>query len=276
MKVYDKTRPSAQAWVERMDAYIPIQLWLHENTPLRERMVAPLPTTSGAYKVTGSRYVLLVFPMLHGTTLGGVQINAAQTQQLAEILAELHTYTNQIPVQSDGINEDYSLPFLAELATLLEAKKHSASLDEILRQHGRNIENGAEQLQALAASLHSKCLPHVLCHTDVHGGNLLWTDKLILIDWEGLLLAPAEADLFAFTDGFFFGYAKEDFMRTYQSVRNEYTRSEEALQFYRLRRRMQDITEFIHCLTYDSLSEQEALNALEHMKRECVLLPTLL
>ncbi|MDI5791191.1 phosphotransferase [Bacillus licheniformis] len=40
-----------------------------------------------------------------------------------------------------------------------------------------------------------------LCHTDVHGWNLMKTGgELILIDWEGLKLAPVEADLMFFAN----------------------------------------------------------------------------
>jgi thiamine kinase-like enzyme len=34
-----------------------------------------------------------------------------------------------------------------------------------------------------------------LCHTDAHGWNLMQNQNLMLIDWEGLKLAPVEADL---------------------------------------------------------------------------------
>jgi thiamine kinase-like enzyme len=34
------------------------------------------------------------------------------------------------------------------------------------------------------------------CHTDIHGWNLMVKDdSLILIDWEGLKIAPAEMDI---------------------------------------------------------------------------------
>ena len=60
-------------------------------------------------------------------------------------------------------------------------------------------------LRAQAEALRHAPLRYALCHTDIHGWNLMQEDRLILIDWEGLKLAPVEADLFSFTETFFFG-----------------------------------------------------------------------
>ena len=54
-------------------------------------------------------------------------------------------------------------------------------------------------LREEARELKEEKLPFVLCHTDIHGGNLIRgtpQGKLWLIDWENVMLAPKEADLF--------------------------------------------------------------------------------
>ena len=59
-----------------------------------------------------------------------------------------------------------------------------------------------ETLREEARKLKEENLPFVLCHTDIHGGNLIRDPqgKLWLIDWENVMLAPKEADLFAFCE----------------------------------------------------------------------------
>ena len=59
-----------------------------------------------------------------------------------------------------------------------------------------------ETLREEARKLKEGNLPFVLCHTDIHGGNLIRDPqgKLWLIDWENVMLVPKETDLFAFCE----------------------------------------------------------------------------
>jgi spectinomycin phosphotransferase len=54
-----------------------------------------------------------------------------------------------------------------------------------------------QRTEALASELQSKPLELVLCHTDVHGGNILIgeNDELYIVDWDNPILAPKERDL---------------------------------------------------------------------------------
>ena len=54
-----------------------------------------------------------------------------------------------------------------------------------------------ERAEKLASELQSKPMEFALCHTDIHGGNILVgnTDDLYIVDWDDPLLAPKERDL---------------------------------------------------------------------------------
>ena len=58
-------------------------------------------------------------------------------------------------------------------------------------------------------------------------------ETLHLIDWEGLMFAPAEADLFAFSDGFFLITRGRNF-QTYAALRGFRAEPTQAMDFYRL------------------------------------------
>src|SRR5262249_22796730 len=51
--------------------------------------------------------------------------------------------------------------------------------------------------EELASELQSKQFELVLCHTDIHGANMLITEKddFYIIDWDAPILAPKERDL---------------------------------------------------------------------------------
>lgn len=65
----------------------------------------------------------------------------------------------------------------------------------------------------------------VLCHTDAHGWNLIQSNKLVLVDWEGLRLAPPEADLNMFTKKRILGYFSGELhqLPTKFQIRRKYT-----------------------------------------------------
>lgn len=119
VKVYDKHRPTVQGWIARMRENMPVVLWLRDNTPLGERMAAPLLTQSGDYKVENADFLALVFPYIEGETLGDAPLTLEQIRQLAQLLAALHGSGFQPGVPVKGISETYVVPFLADIEAYL-------------------------------------------------------------------------------------------------------------------------------------------------------------
>ncbi len=272
VKVYDKHRPSVQPWIQRMALYMPAVLWLSANTPLKDKMIAPILAKNAAYKVENINFVLVVFPYVDGKTLCETQLTSEQISQLADILALLHSYGEKTPVPTEQLVELYTLPFLDSLNAAIHADNMPFGLRKALQTHSHEITQAVRALQLLAERMRLNPPLHVLCHTDIHGWNLMWGNRLILIDWEGLRLAPVESDLFSFSDGFFFGYAKEEFFAAYQKVCPGYTVNETAMNFYRLRRRLEDIAEFAHSMINDNLTASEREKSLFDLQKECAAL----
>ena len=270
VKVYDKHRPTVQSWIARMWENMPVVLWLRDNTPLGERMAAPLLTQSGDYKVENADFLALVFPYIEGETLGDAPLTLEQIRQLAQLLAALHGSGLRAGVPVKGISETYVVPFLADIEAYLCARDLPEDVRQTLVPHASILMAAVSRLSQGAEGMRLERPACTLCHTDVHGWNLMWDgEALHLIDWEGLMFAPAEADLFAFSDGFFFDYAREEFFQTYAALRPDFVLNPQAMDFYRLRRRMEDIYEFLRGILADGLSESERQKSLAHLQREC-------
>ena len=270
VKVYDKHRPTVQGWIARMRENMPVVLWLRDNTPLGERMAAPLLTQSGDYKVENADFLALVFPYIEGETLGDAPLTLEQIRQLAQLLAALHGSGFRPGAPVEGISETYVVPFLADIEAYLCARDLPEDVRQILVPHASILMAAVNRLGQRAEGMRLERPACTLCHTDVHGWNLMWDgEALHLIDWEGLMFAPAESDLFAFSDGFFFDYAREDFFQTYAALRPGFTLNPLAMDFYRLRRRVEDIYEFLRGILADGLCEPERQKSLAHLRREC-------
>ena len=105
-----------------------------------------------------------------------------------------------------------------------------------------------------------------LCHTDIHEGNILVNNKgLILIDWEGLKLAPPEADFFDIVQREW----SERFFNEYERKHPNFKIDLETLKFYQLRRTLVDIWEFIEQIQYDEQSEEGLQLSLSYLEKEC-------
>lgn len=127
-----------------------------------------------------------------------------------------------------------------------------------------------DKVEKLSVKLSKETLPFVLCHTDVHGWNLMQSDRLILIDWECMKLAPTEADLFAFIGNLFWHNCSDEFLKTYQSVHIDYEINLEVLEFYQARRRIEDICAFAQGLLYEkNIDDTERKESLYHLQHEC-------
>ena len=169
-----------------------------------------------------------------------------------------------------GISETYVVPFLADIEAYLCARDLPEDVRQILVPHASILMTAINRLGQRAEGMRLERPACTLCHTDVHGWNLMWDgEALHLIDWEGLMFAPAEADLFAFSDGFFFDYAREEFLQTYAALRPDFALNPQAMNFYRLRRRVEDIYEFLRGILADGLGKLERQKSLAHLRREC-------
>lgn len=273
VKVYDKGRPSVRHWIARTGLYMPALLWLHAGTPLQGRISVPIATLDGGYGAEDAARLLLVFPLVDGETVCEARISEDQARQLAGILAELHAHGSEIPAPTTGLREDFALPFLEKLEAVLAARDMPEVLRRALAPYARALHQASAKLRARAEALRGLALPYVLCHTDVHGWNLMDSGgRLTLLDWEGLRLAPAESDLFSFTEGFFFDYVADVFFEAYCAARKGFAVHEDAMAYYRLRRRMEDIAEFAYSVAHDDLTPAVEAESIRLMQKECVAL----
>lgn len=269
LKVYDKHKPSTKSWAARIDIYMPVVLWLYQNTKLHEKMTAPVLTKDGSYQCEDESFKCIVFPFITGEILCGEKLKPEQVCEIAQIVSELHSYSTEIPVPTNGLKEDFDVSFCTTLISRITNIHHCTQLEETLAPHIGNIIQIIDTVQKAAALLIDSQMRYTLCHTDIHGWNLIQSESLILIDWEGLKLAPAEADLFSFSETFFFEYAQEEFMSIYSSVHKAYRINRDAMKFYRFRRRLEDIFAFVESILFDDLTRDDMNRSLRYLQQEC-------
>ena len=117
----------------------------------------------------------------------------------------------------------------------------------ILQKHRAEILDLVERAEHLAQDLQARSPECVLCHSDIHAGNVVVDadDELYIVDWDSPVLAPKERDLMFPGGGQgFIGHTAEDeetlFYRGYGPAQIDPV----ALAYYRYERIIQDIAAF--------------------------------
>jgi aminoglycoside phosphotransferase (APT) family kinase protein len=223
---------------------------------------------AGAYQWEEVGEVIVVFLFAPGETPGIDGMTPAQTVELAETLAILHDASGALPFAAPRLDEDISLAFCHQLAHFLrtggigESAVDSALLD-LISPHRELLLAAARKALRLRDEVRAGLTPLVLCHGDAHGNNVIQGNtpqggRLVLADWEGLCMAPPEADLFIHA-WHPFGDA---LLESYAAARSGYKINNEMLHFYVLRRRIEDVWADVQRLTQEGPDEAEAAELL--------------
>lgn len=267
LKAYEKKNASTAYWTELLDDYMPILVWLSRESPLRGKVPNPVLTMDGGFHCQDDNYIYVLFDFIEGETVGGKPLTHLKVLELAQIMAELHTAGAFIPSPVKALEEDYSLPFVTKLEVFLnrDLADSLADVRDIIGLYQEQLKEKAVELSGLADRLKQSCTPKTLCHTDAHGWNLMEGSRLMLIDWEGMRLAPAEADLFMFSGKAYW----DTFLECYSKLRKGYMPDPLAMRFYTLRRKLEDIWAFMERMLYDHISGERRLRALKYMRAGC-------
>ncbi len=273
LKTYDKKKAQASLWTENIDSYMPILVWLNENTKLQGRIARPIKTNNGSYRFDDDDNVFLLFDFIEGQAAGET-LTHTQLLEAAELIACLHSYGDEIHADGDEIHadmgkikEDFSVPFCYSIMRFIreDYQASPADLKTILRPFLDELISKGNEVISLSEKVKQKDTKLVLCHTDAHGWNIMQSKQLVLVDWEGMRLAPAEADLIMFTKIDYWNI----FIEQYSKLRPEFILDNDILSFYIMRRKVEDIWAFIEGILHDNQSDGQRERDLHFLSRCC-------
>ena len=82
---------------------------------------------------------------------------------------------------------------------------------------------------------------------------------------EGCLkLSPPEADMMFLVDKPYYN----EFLSVYQKIHKKFEINPQALKFYQVRRKLEDIWEFLEQLLYDEQDVKERIVTINHLREE--------
>lgn len=233
-------------------------------------VVAPLPTTSGALWVNLTDWTVIVYPFIAGDT-GWRSVTDAQWELTGDIFRRIHqvslpphgagslrreTFDPSAYIRAIHTYESRQMQAPPQVADEVERTLHAAWL-----KRQPIIRTILARMERLAPSLRRRNLPAVICHADLHPGNLLRDPGggVHVIDWDEVMLAPKERDfIFVGDTRATSSSGPAPFFRGYGAVEIDWA----ALTYYRYERIIQDVIACADDVCYrDDLSDAARLDA---------------
>ena len=214
------------------------------------QIIAPLATTRGQLWANQGVDKLMLYPFVDGRNGYAVDLSAHHWIDLGKALKRIHTMILPQVMMNRISRETYTPQWRESVKTFL-ARPADASDDPVavetsafLKTKHNEILDLVERAERLAQTLQVRASEFVLCHSDIHAGNILidTNDALYIVDWDNPILAPKERDLMYVGGGQgFTGHTAQEeetlFYRGYGQTQIDPF----ALAYYRYERIIEDI-----------------------------------
>lgn len=240
------------------------------------QLIPPLATKTGQLWVELDSFNLILYPFVAGRNGYEVDLSEQNWRDFGATLKRIHsavippaiirqiqreTYSPQWRELVRGFLERLEVdvfddPVAADLATFLQSR-----LGEILRL--------VERTEKLAQTLQGQSPEFIVCHSDLHAGNVLIdaNGAFYIVDWDNPILAPKERDLMYVGGGLMGeGRTPEEEERLFYETYGQTQVDPVALAYYRYERIVQDIAEFCKEIWLNSGSGEDRAQSLRYLK----------
>jgi spectinomycin phosphotransferase len=169
-----------------------------------QEIIAPFETKSKQGWADFGEYKMILYPFIEGKNGFEMELTDQHKRKFGAALKRIHATKIPTKLQSMIPQETFS-PYWRERVKEFQRQVEQTHFDdpnavklaEFIRSRRSEISRLIERTEDLASELQSKPLELVLCHTDIHGANMLITanNDFYIVDWDAPLLAPKERDL---------------------------------------------------------------------------------
>ena len=269
LKVHDPLANQSTA-ASSQDFYLPLMHQLHSKRIL-QNIPHLIQTGDGGLSLDVGVNRLVVTDFISAELVGFGDLPEPILIRLAEHIGVLHNSRPQLEFEHPFIDQ-FEIVFEEELQKAFEsladlpetATPGQQKVKALILPRQDQIAADLAILKGLQSYARNTDKSKVICHTDLHGGNLM-TDAegtLYILDWENALIAPPEHDLFFFAgeNGFW-----ELFWPHYTRHYREASIDPEILRFYFYRRALEDVADFIFRILRGENSPERDLQEIEWM-----------
>jgi len=247
---------------------------LLHNSGINE-IIFPVQTRERKLFQQLTHFNIIVYPFIHAQNGFTQNLTEEQWKQLGKMLRKVHGTSIPDLMQQQLRKENYSNKWREMVKCFFSKIEPLSADDKITREFKSffkiNI-NKIHQLVDFAEVLSKKIQPnfdkYVLCHSDIHAGNILIAsdESIYLIDWDEPMLAPKERDLMFIGGGIGNVWNKLQEVNYFYEGYGATNIDEIILSYYRHERIVEDIALYGQDLLAHDKKDQSRLELFKHFK----------
>jgi spectinomycin phosphotransferase len=167
-------------------------------------VIAPIATTTKQLWIHAHGFYWMLYPFFEGNNGFEAPLSPPQWIALGETMRKVHSAILPADLARRVPHESY-LPHNRAIVKALDIQVErllfddpmTARLAALWKTNRTEIMTVVERAEQLADLMQNRATEFVLCHSDLHAGNVLLgdNDKLAIVDWDNPILAPKERDL---------------------------------------------------------------------------------
>ena len=216
-------------------------------------LIPPLETLGGHLWTNLDALKLMVSPFVEGRDGYQVPLSAPNWRSFGRTVRQIHGVELPPALAARLPQERYPSRWRQAARMFLESAEGghedpiARELAAFLRAEQQAVADLVQRAERLARALQARSPSFVLCHSDLHAGNILIgaDGGFFIVDWDAPILAPKERDLM-YAGGGLMGawYAPQEEEALFYEGYGQTGIDTEALAYYRYERIVQDIAVF--------------------------------
>jgi spectinomycin phosphotransferase len=239
-------------------------------------IIPPIPTTSGQMWGKLDAFAIILYPFIEGQNGFKANLTDEQWIEFGAAFKQIHTVSAP-PELTDRIQRETYSPKWREIVKGFQARVEretfadpiSAGLAALLNAQRAVIDDLVARSERLGQMLQSNPPETVICHTDIHAGNLLITAQgdFYIVDWDAPILAPKERDLMFIGGGIGRLDSSQEqalFYRGYGQTQIDFN----ALAYYRYERIVEDFAAYAEEILVSGRGDQDRAEGLRRVSSQ--------
>lgn len=238
-----------------------------------QHIIPPIKTNHGQPVQHIDDFTLIVSPFFEGQDEFNRDLTDDQWVTLGKVMKQIHEVDVPPSIQLMIRREDYSPKWREAVRSLYAHIKSEPNTDEIssklmtfMKKHAAVIHRLVDRAEQLGKQIQEQLPEFVLCHSDIHGGNVLidGNDIIYMVDWDDPIMAPKERDLMFIGGGVANVWNKPHEEKFFYKGYGKTEINIAILAYYRHERIVEDIAVLGQQLLLTSVDNQNRIESYKH------------